>query len=382
MKLSDYKIDIWILIPVLLLIIFGIGAVYSASSYYSLAKFNDANSMLKQHLIKVVIALIMLFLFTRIDYRYYQNIGKLMMWVSIGLLAVVYIGFATSMKGAARWISFGPFNFQPSDLAKYTLIIYLSCLIVRKKNYIDLLYKGYLPVLFYIGVVTVLVALQPNFSTAIIIFGSSMLMLLIAKVKPKHLIITAISVLPLIAIFILSKAYIMERISYHSDYTTGGSSNYQLIQAIIGFGNGGITGVGPGNSLQREYFLPEAYGDFIYSIIGEEYGFIGTIAILALFMIILIRGYKVAKTINDDFGKYLAFGITTILTAYSVVNMSVACGIIPTTGVPIPFVSYGGTALIINSMAVGILLNISGHRHETEKNQELTNGDEYNFINR
>jgi cell division protein FtsW len=338
--------------------------------------------MLKQHLIKVVIALIMLFLFARIDYKYYQNIGKFMMWASIVLLAIVYLGFATSIKGASRWISFGPFNFQPSDLAKYTLIIYLSCLIVRKKNYLDLLYKGYLPILFYIMVVTILVAFQPNFSTAIIIFGSSMLMLLITNVKPKHLIITAISALPLIVLFILSKSYIIERLNYQRDYATGGSSNYQLIQAIIGFGNGGIFGVGPGNSLQREFFLPEAYGDFIYSIIGEVYGFMGTIAILALFIIILIRGFKVAKVITDDFGKYLAFGITTILTSYSVVNMSVACGIIPTTGVPIPFVSYGGTALIINAMAVGILLNISSHRYDSDKNPDLINNEDYNYIKR
>jgi len=382
MKLSEYKIDVWILIPVLLLIIFGICAVYSASSYYSLSKFNDTSFMLKQHLIKVIIALIVLFLFARIDYKYYQKIGKSMIWVSIGMLAVVYLGFATAMNGASRWISVGPFNFQPSDLAKYTLIIYLACLMVRKKKYLDLLYKGYLPLLFYIVLVTVLVAFQPNLSTAIIIFGSSMVILMITNVKTKHLLITMISALPLAVMFIYSKAYILERINYHSDFATGGSSNYQLTQAIIGFGNGGITGVGPGNSLQREFFLPEAYGDFIYSIIGEEYGFIGTFAILLLFIIILIRGYKVAKLVKDDFGKYLAFGITTILSSYAVVNMSVACGIIPTTGVPVPFVSYGGTALIINAMAVGILLNISTQRQQADLSIDAVNNEEFNFLKR
>jgi cell division protein FtsW len=382
MKLSENKIDVWILIPVLLLIIFGIGAVYSASSNYSLSRFNDANYMLKQHLMKVVIALIVLFFFTNLDYKYYQQYGKLMMWLSIALLVIVFIGFASELKGATRWIKLGPLNFQPSDLAKFTLIIYLSCLLVRKKNYLHLLYKGYLPLLFYIVVVTILVAMQPNFSTSIIIFGSSMLLLLITNVKIKHLAVTMASFIPFVALFIYSKAYIIERLTYHSDFTAGGSSNYQLIQAIIGFGNGGILGVGPGNSLQKEFFLPEAYGDFIYSIVGEEYGFIGTIAVLLLFVIILIRGYKVSKLIDDDFGKYLSFGITTILSSYAVVNMSVACGIIPTTGVPIPFVSYGGTALIINSMAIGILLNISKNSRRTEKVTDLSRNAEDNYLTR
>jgi len=380
MKLTGNKLDVWILIPAVLLIIFGIGAVYSASSNYSLAKFNDANYMLKQHLVKVIIALIVLFFFANLDYRYFPQYGKLMMWLSIALLGIVFIGFASELKGATRWIKLGPINFQPSDLAKYTLIIYLSCLLVRKKKYLHLLYKGYLPLMFYIFAVTILVAMQPNFSTSIIIFGSSMLLLLISNVKIKHIAITLASVVPFAVLFIYSKAYIIERLTYHSDFATGGNSNYQLIQAIIGFGNGGIFGVGPGNSLQKEFFLPEAYGDFIYSIVGEEYGLIGTIAVLLLFIIILIRGFKVAKLIKDDFGKYLAFGITTILSSYAVVNMSVACGIIPTTGVPIPFVSYGGTALIINSMAIGILLNISKNRFETEEVADFSKNVEYNYL--
>ncbi len=382
MKFSDYKIDVWILLPVLLLIIFGIGAVYSASSYYSLAKFGDANYMLKQHIVKVVIALIVLFFFAKFDYKYYQQYGKLMMWLSIGMLIFVFLGFATEIKGATRWIKLGPLTFQPSDLAKYTLIIYISALLVRKKKYLNMLYKGYLPILFYIILVAVLVALQPNFSTSIIIFGSSMLMLLITDIKIKHLAITMSSILPFVALFVYSKSYIIERLTYHSDFTSGGSSNYQLVQAVIGFGNGGFFGVGPGNSLQREFFLPEAYGDFIYSIVGEEYGFIGTFAVLLLFVVILLRGYKVAKMVKDDFGKYLSFGITTILSSYAIVNMSVACGIIPTTGVPVPFVSYGGTALIINSMAVGILLNISKHRNENETSVEFSKNEEFNFLTR
>ncbi|MFC2093933.1 FtsW/RodA/SpoVE family cell cycle protein [Bacteroidota bacterium] len=373
MKLKGYKIDIWILLPVLFLIIFSIGAVYSASSYFSMETFNDPNYLLKQHLIRVAIAITSLFIFAKIDYRYYQDIGKLMIWVSIFLLLFIFIGGVSEVKGASRWISIGPVSFQPADFAKFTLIIYISHLLVKKKNYVHLLYKGYLPILFYIILITVLVAFQPNFSTALIIFGSSLVLLILSNVKLKHIVYTVVSLIPFGVIFVLSKSYIVKRLTSHADFTTGGDSHYQLQQAIIGFGNGGLFGMGPGNSLQREFFLPEAHGDFIFSIIGEEYGYIGVFLIIVLFAFILIRGYKVAKKVKDDFGKYLAFGITTLITSYAVVNMSVACGLIPTTGVPIPFVSYGGTALIVNSIAIGILLNISSFRNESQ----VTFSDDY-----
>ena len=373
MKLKGYKIDIWILLPVLFLIVFSIGAVYSASSYFSMETFNDPNYLLKQHLIRVAIALSLLFIFARIDYRYYQDIGKILIWVSIFILLFIYIGGVSEVKGASRWISIGPVSFQPADFAKFALIIYISHLLVKKKNYIHLLYKGYLPILFYIIIITGLVAFQPNFSTALIIFGSSIVLLILSNVKLKHIVYTIVSLIPFGVIFVLSKSYIVERFTSHAEFTAGGDSHYQLQQAIIGFGNGGLFGMGPGNSLQREFFLPEAHGDFIFSIIGEEYGYIGVFILIILFAFILIRGYKVAKKVKDDFGKYLAFGITTLITSYAVVNMSVACGLIPTTGVPIPFVSYGGTALIVNSIAVGILLNISSFCNESQ----VTFSDDY-----
>ena len=366
MKLKGYKIDIWILLPVLFLIIFSIGAVYSASSYFSMETFNDPNYLLKQHLIRVTIALTSLFIFARIDYRYYQDIGKIIIWISIFLLLFIFIGGVSEVKGASRWIRIGPVSFQPADFAKFALIIYISHLLVKKKHYVHFLYKGYLPILFYIIIITALVAFQQNFSTALIIFSSSMVLLLLSNVRLNHIFYTIVCLLPIAVIFVLSKSYIVKRLTSHAEFTSGGESHYQLQQAIIGFGNGGLFGMGPGNSLQREFFLPEAHGDFIFSIVGEEYGYIGVFLIILLFAFILIRGYKVAKSVKDDFGKYLAFGITTMITSYAVVNMSVACGLIPTTGVPIPFVSYGGTALTINSIAVGILLNISSFRNEPQ----------------
>lgn len=358
------KIDIWILLPVLFLLIFSIGAVYSASSSFALDEFSDPTYLFKQHAIRVIISIFFIFLFAKIDYRYLQDIAKPMIIISVLLLLYIFIGGQSTVKGAARWIFIGPFSFQPSDLAKFTLLIYMSSLLVKKKDYAWMLYRGYLPILFYLLLVTGLVALQPNFSTSLIIFGTGILILLNSNVKKKHIMYTIVALIPLGIIFVLSKAYIIDRITSHAEYTGGGDSNYQLYQAIIGFGNGGLFGIGPGNSLQREFFLPEAHGDFIYSIIGEEYGFIGTMAVLLLFMVIMFRGFKVSKEIKDDFGRYVSFGITAVITAYAVINMFVSTGIAPTTGVPMPFISYGGTAMIINSIAIGILLNISSFRDE------------------
>ena len=364
MKLGGYKIDIWILIPVLLLLMFSIGLVYSASSDYSIFKFKDANYMFKLHLIKVLMALVLIFIFAKIDYKYYQKYSKWLILISIFFLVLVFI-LGVSIKNVNRWLNIGPVSFQPSDLAKYTLILFVANLLVKQKSKLTDLYKGYLPLIITIITVSVLVAAQPNFSTSLIIFGSSMLLLLISQVKFKHILITGISLLPAAVFFVLTKSYIRSRIENYADFTSSGTAQHQLNQAIIGLGNGGILGVGGGNSLQKQFYLPEAHGDFIFSIIGEEYGFLGTLAVIFLFTILLIRGYKVAKKIPDEYGKYVAFGITTLITAYAVVNMSVACGIIPTTGVPIPFISYGGTALIFNSIAIGILLNISSYRNES-----------------
>lgn len=373
MKQGTHKIDIYILIPVLLLIFFSIVVVYSASSDYSLNKWNDASYLLKSHLFKVVLSLAVLFFFVKVDYRYVERFSKFIILGTIALLIIVLFT-SSSVKNVNRWIFLGTMSFQPSDLAKYALIIYVSALLVRKEGYVDNLYKGYLPILLYILAVCGLVALQPNFSTATIIFGTTILLLLTSKVKIKHIIVTILSLTPVAVLFILSKSYIRARLENFAEYSSTGTAQHQLTQAIIGLGNGGIFGVGSGNSVQKEFFLPESYGDFIFSILGEEYGFIGTVFVVAMFAVILVRGYKVVKTVEDPFGKYLAFGITTIIVSYAIVNMSVASGIFPTTGVPIPFVSFGGTAMLFNSAAAGILINISSNRANSDLNQTVITG--------
>ncbi len=370
MKKGHYNIDILILIPVLLLIFFSIVLVYSASSDYALNKFDDASYLLKSHLFKVIISLVLFFFAVKIDYRIYQDLSKVLVIVTIILLVIVLFT-SSSVKNVNRWLNLGPLSFQPSDLAKYALILHMANLLVRKETYLDNLYRGYLPVLLYVLLVCGLIALQPNFSTAVIVFISSVSLMLISGVRFKHVFITIISLIPFAVLFVLSKSYIIARIENYAEFSSTGTAQHQLNQAIIGLGNGGLFGVGMGNSVQKEFFLPESYGDFIFAILGEEYGFIGTLFVVLLFMTLLFRGFKTSKEVNDPFGKYLSFGITTMILLYAVVNMSVASGIFPTTGVPIPFVSFGGTAMIFNSIAAGVLVNISSFRKRNNRQSNL-----------
>lgn len=214
--------------------------------------------------------------------------------------------------------------------------------------------------LVWIGLVTGLVMLQPNFSTGAMIVLLSFIMLFMSRARFSHLFVVGLAALPLLGAYTVSAPYRFERVqSFLTGTLGGGQHNYQLWQGIIGFGNGGIFGVGPGESRQRDFFLPESYGDFVFSIVGEEYGFIGTLFFMTVFLVIMLRGFKIAKHARDEFGRMLAIAITSTVTMYALINAGVTLGVLPTTGLPMPFVSYGGSSLLFSSYAIGVLLNIS-----------------------
>jgi cell division protein FtsW len=356
------KIDLWLLIPILALITFSLGVVYSASSSWSTKMSGDSAMLFRNHLMRAGMGIFLIFLVSRVSYLHLVKYRKYLMGAAILLLLYLLVAGVESTKGAARWIYVGGFSFQPADFVKYALLINIAYLLSKKKDYINNLYYGYLPLLGYVLVVVALIAVQPNFSTASVIFISSLMVFWVGKVKMKYMAITVVSMIPAAILFVLSKPYILNRIFSYQEHTTGGTGSYQLSQAIIGFGNGGFFGVGPGNSNQRELFLPQSYDDFVFSIVGEEYGFWGVTIVILLFAIFVYRGLKLSKSIPDDFGRYLAFGITVIIGMNAIINMMVATGMIPTTGQTLPFISYGGTSIIFNSIAVGILLNISTYR--------------------
>ena len=352
-------IDLATLIAVLTLMVLSLGVVYSASATWATEKFGESNRLLNLHALKVLLGMIALFVGMTVDYRRYKKLTKPAVIISIAFLFVTLL-LGGEVKGAARWLRFGGLSLQPSEFAKFALLFHLCTLIATKGETIRKFKKGFLPMMIWIGSVAGLVLLQPNFSTGSMIMLISLVMLFISRARFIHLFGTLGVVLLVLAAVAFTRPHVMQRIDSYVDGTTnGGRPNYQLAQGIIGFGNGGLIGVGPGESKQRDFFLPESYGDFVFSIVGEEYGFIGTTSFLGVFLVIMLRGFKIAKSARDEFGRLLAIGITSTIVLYALVNAGVTLGILPTTGLPMPFVSYGGSSLLFTSYAVGVLLNIS-----------------------
>jgi cell division protein FtsW len=357
-KRERNHIDLALFFAVLTLMVLSLAVVYSASSTFALVKAGGSGKLLESHAIKVLAGFVAIFLFMQIDYHRYRKLTKRVLLVVLALLVVTLI-LGIAVKGASRWIRYGGFSLQPSEFAKYALIFHLAVLIAEKKERVTEFVNGFIPMVVWIGATTLLVLLQPNFSTGALIVAISVFMLYLGKAKLSHLGITVLAVLPLLVLYMVSAEYRMRRIMSYAGAGDTSHQNYQLQQSIIGFGNGGLFGLGPGASRQRDGFLPESYGDFVFSIIGEEYGLIGTILIMALFLIIMLRGLKIAKHAPDELGRMMALGITTAISLYALINAGVTLGILPTTGLPMPFISYGGTAIVVSASAIGVLLNIS-----------------------
>lgn len=360
MKMQRNHIDLTTFVAVLILMVMSLGVVYSASSAYAFQRFGESEKLFGSHALKVLLGFAAIFVFMQIDYRIYRKITKPALIGAVVLLLFT-IAMGGEVKGASRWLRLGGFGFQPSEFAKYALIFHLSTLIAEKQDRVKDFKTGLFPMLFWIGGITILVLVQPNFSTGAMIFVISMVLLYLGRAKVSHIALSAGSLVPLLVVYMLSAEYRMRRILSYvgGSIDTPTAGNHQLRQGIIGFGNGGIFGLGPGGSRQRELFLPESYGDFVFPIIGEEYGLIGTLFIVSLFLAIMLRGMKIAKHAPDDFGRMLAMGITTAITLYALINAGVTLGVLPTTGLPMPFISYGGSSMLFSSMAIGVLLNIS-----------------------
>jgi len=353
-------IDLPVLIGVLVLMVVSLAVVYSASSTWALEKFGESERLLGSHAIKVLAGFALIFVFMNIDYKSLRRFTKPALIIALVILAIT-LALGGEVKGAARWLRLGGFSFQPSEFAKYALIFHLAVLMAAKGEKVRDFKLGFLPMAIWIGAVTLLVLVQPNFSTGAMITVISFTMLYAGGAKISHMAGAIAAALPLLAIYMMSAEYrrvrILSFLSGHADQLGGAS--YQRWQGIIGFGSGGILGLGPGASRQRDFFLPESYGDFVFSIVGEEYGLIGTLFIMAIFLLIMLRGLKIAKHASDDFGRDLAIGITASIALFALVNAGVTLGILPTTGLPMPFISYGGSSIVFSSIAIGVLLNIS-----------------------
>jgi cell division protein FtsW len=360
MQTDRNHIDLATLFAVLTLMVLSLGVVYSASSTWALARHGESEWLLGKHATKVFISFLAIFVFMRVDYKVFKRYTKPVLLGAV-LLLLVTLAMGGEVKGASRWLQLGGLGFQPSEFAKYALLFHLCTMMATRGEAVRDFKAGFLPMLIWIGTVTVLVLLQPNFSTAAMTIGISFVMLYVGRAKFRHIGLTATALVPLLLIVAVGAEYRLRRIlAFLAGSETGSDeANYQVWQGIIGFGNGGIFGLGPGASRQRDGFLPQSFDDFVYSIIGEEYGLIGTVLVVSLFLVIMLRGMKIARYARDEFGMFLAIGITSSITLYGLVNAGVALGVLPTTGLPMPFVSYGGSSMFFSSIAIGVLLNIS-----------------------
>lgn len=350
--------------------------VYSASASFSAAKMGASESMLFNHAKKVFLSLVAMIVFTKVDYHKFEKNTKWMMLSSLLLLvAVLFVG--TRELGARRWLALGPLSFQPAEFAKFALVLHVAALCAAKQDIIGDFKKAFLPIIFWALAAAVLIAKQPNMSTASVLVVIAFGIMYVAQVPLKYMLTSGAVALFGGGIFALTASYRLQRmlafVGHHTQHTS--QVAYQTDQALLAFGNGGIFGVGIGQSRQSMFFLPESYGDFIYSVIGEEYGFIGAALLLVVFGFIIIRGVQIAKHAPDAFGRYTAFGITMTIAVYALINAFVNVGLMPVTGLPMPFVSYGGTSMIFTAAAVGILLNISKYAVTLPKPPRVSLGE-------
>lgn len=355
-----------LLLIVALLMCIGIIVVYSSGAGWAEEKFSDPQYFLWRQLTFGVAGIVLIVIVGAIDYHFFMKISKLLLFVSMGLLALLLLlKVAHVIHGAARWLGFGPFKFQASDLAKYAIIFHFSRLISEKREYIKDLHSSYYPLLVLLLAVVALVALEPNFSTAALICLIGFSLMFIGGVRLKYLLSTASLLIPIAAVFAIAAPYRVYRLVtfFSSDAR---QMSYQVRQALLGLGNGGLFGLGIGASKQRELYLPLSYNDFVFVVIGEEYGFIGAIVVLTLFAGFFVCGIVIAKNAPDNFGRYVASGITIAISLFAFINIAVASHLLPTTGVALPFISYGGTALLFNSLGVGVLVSISRYKKRVE----------------
>ena len=360
------KLGLTIFFDSFALMLLGLTLVMSASSTYSVVKFDSVFYLFNSHLFKVFLGIIAIVVFAFIPYEFYKSLSKTAI-IATAILLVYTLLFAPNIKGAGRWLDLGIITIQPADIARLALIIHLSFLLEDKNNVLESYRHGFLYLFIWIMGISGLIMLQPNISSGVMLIMISFFLIYVGGARLKHILISIFASGFIVSIAAMIFPHSRSRIfSFINSIFSGGDLNFQVKQALYSLGNGGIFGVGIGNSMQSNLFLPEAYGDFIFAILGEELGLIGSIGVLLAYLVLLVTGIMIAKKTRDQFGQLLAFGITISIAFYAFINVAVTTGALPTTGLPLPFISYGGTSLIFVCISVGILINIAFTNHMRE----------------
>jgi cell division protein FtsW len=362
------KSRIAIFILTSLLIATGVVMIYSASAIYAYERYHDSGYYLKRHLLYLLIGLIATIGVMLFDYRRLKKWSRSILLASIILLILVLIpGVGREAGGARRWFKFFNFSFQPSEFAKLAVIVYLADFLSRKQNKIKDFFYGFLPSAIGLGAVGGFVLLQPDLGTAVSIMVIGAIMYFVAGANMVYLLWGFILSVPLLYIMVFNVAYRRRRIlAFLNPWLDPRGAGFQIVQSFLALGSGGLLGVGLGKSQQKLFYLPASHTDFIFSIIGEELGLVGALAVVVIFILFLLNGAKIAFRAPDLFGQFVALGIVSKIGFEAAVNIGVTIGCLPTKGLPLPFVSYGGSALIFNMMAVGLLLNIGKARRNEQ----------------
>lgn len=358
-RFADY--DLVILLMVLALTSFGIVMVYSASSVMAAKNFHDSAFFLKRQGIFAATGLAIAAVVMRIDYHHWKKFALPMLLLCLVMLVMVLIpGIGGKVKGASRWIRLPGFNLQPSEFAKIALIVYMAYSLEKKYDKIKSLSYGFLPYMVVLMVLLALILKQPDMGAALTLAAVTVIMLFAAGTRLVFLMGTLMVAAPFIAYMVYHSAYRWRRIkAFMNPEQDPTGIGWQILQSKYAFGSGGFFGQGLGEGKQKLFYLPEAHTDFILSVIGEELGFVGVIIIVGMFFILVQRAMRIAAAADDQFGRYLALGIAVLFAIQATVNMGVVSGLLPTKGLALPFISYGGSSLIMSLFAVGILLNIS-----------------------
>lgn len=356
------SIDKLLLAILLILLLFGLVMIASAGVAYSRTRFGDSYFFFKHQLVYGIIpGLFALFIVQKINYNFWKKISFPLFLTSIVLLILVFVpGFGSRIYGASRWLQLGPFSFQPSEMLKLSIILYLAAWLENRSERIRDFYEGLVPFLAIVGFVSFLLIKQPDMGTLGVVILISMSIFFISGAKISHIFFMAVAGMMSLFGLIKMESYRMDRllVFLHPEMDPRGIG-YQINQALLAIGSGGIFGLGLGNSIQKFNYLPEPVGDSIFAIIGEELGIVGVGFLVALFVLLVSRGLKIAMNAPDRFAKLAAVGISSWIICQAFINIAAICGLIPLTGIPLPFVSYGGTSIVFLMVGIGILLNIS-----------------------
>ena len=368
--------DIILFLTVFVLAFLGISMVFSASAIKAMKIYGDSFYFFKRQVLWVVISFAVVFVLQAFDYRRYLHLIKYFLLASFLLLAALYIpGIGHSAKGSVRWFNLGICSVQPSEFIKIASIMYLAKIFSAKHE--DKTFLQMIVPLILVGIIFILILLQPDFGTAVTLLLVSVLVLFVSGFSSIYLSLLAVLSIPAFYLIIYQVNYRWMRIiAYLNPWDNRFNIGYHIIQSFIAFRKGGILGEGLGLGTQKMGKLPEPHTDFIFAVIGEESGLFGSVIVISLFMLFFWRGVKISLNAVDDFGRLLAAALTFSVTVQGLLNIAVVTGAVPTTGIPLPFISYGGSSMLSNMIAAGIILNISKYRETVNETFKIKDSDE------